>query len=205
MASYKLPVILSTGMSNLDEVRQSLNILLRAGLEKEMVTILHCTTEYPAPLESVNLLAMKTIGNDLDINVGYSDHTRYFEIPIAAVAMGATTIEKHFTISRNFEGPDHSASLEPEELTSMVQSIRNIEIARGTGEKVPTKKELSNLMAARRSIVAKREIAIGEILDEENISLKRPADGLSPMMWDEIIGKKATKSYKKNELIKNES
>jgi len=195
------PIIMSTGMSTLEEVSNALNILLEAGLEKEKITILHCNTEYPTPLEDVNLNAMLTIRNELNVNVGYSDHTLGIEIPIAAVAMGATIIEKHFTIDRTLQGPDHAASLEPDELKEMVKSIRNIEKAMGDGVKKPSRSETKNISIARKSIVAKKSIKKGEFFSENNLTIKRPGTGISPMEWDDVIAQKSNKSFSIDELI----
>jgi len=200
-SSFGLPIILSTGISTMGEIRDAVDILLKNGVRKNQICILHCTTEYPAPIDSVNLSAMKTIANKIDTDVGYSDHTTNFEVPIAAVAMGAKVIEKHFTKSRELEGPDHMASLEPRELSEMISSIRNTEILIGTSEKNPAHEELKNLNVIRKSIVAKKPIKKGEILDESNLTTKRPGDGISPMKWYELIGTIATKSFNKDDLI----
>ena len=194
-------VILSTGMADLGEIEDALDILINNGTRKEDITVLHCNTEYPTPIEDVNLLAMLTIRDAFKINVGYSDHTLGIEIPIAAVALGATVIEKHFTLDRNMEGPDHKASLEPHELKAMINAIRNVEKALGDGIKKPSKSEEKNKIIVRKSIVAKRKIKKGEIFTEENITVKRPGNGISPMRWYEILGKKASKDYQEDELI----
>ena len=194
-------VILSTGMSNMDEIKNALDVLINSGTEKNNIIVLHANTEYPTPMEDVNLKAMLTIGKELDVNFGYSDHTLGIEIDIAAVAMGAICIEKHFTLNCNMEGPDHKASLEPDQLKEMVRTIRNIELALGSSIKKPSKSELANIQIARKSIVAKTKIKKGDILIENNITVKRPSGGISPMKWDEVIGTKATKNYKKDELI----
>lgn len=194
-------VILSTGMANIGEIEMALNILIESGTKKDNITILHANTMYPTPMEDVNLKAMLTIGNTFNIKYGYSDHTLGIEVDIAAVAMGASCIEKHFTLDKNMDGPDHKASLEPDELKAMVKGIRNIEIALGSSIKKASKSETPNIEAARKSIVAKTSIKKGEILSEKNITCKRPAKGISPMRWDEIIGTKATQNYEKNELI----
>ena len=201
IASIGKPIIMSTGMSDLDEVKSALEILLKSGMLKEKITILHCNTEYPTPMEDVNLKSMLTIKKKLGVQVGYSDHTLGIEVPIAAVSLGATVIEKHFTLDRKLSGPDHSASLEPNELKSMIIAIRNIEKAMGNSEKTPTKSELKNLPVARKSIVAKRSIKKGEIFTEKNLTIKRPGLGISPMKWDEIIGKEAARDYKVDDLI----
>lgn len=194
-------VILSTGMADLGEIEDALDILTSCGTKKEDITILHCNTEYPTPYEDVNLLAMLTIKEALKVKVGYSDHTLGIEIPIAAVALGASVIEKHFTLDKNMEGPDHKASLEPHELKAMIDAIRNIEKSLGDGIKKPSKSELKNKDIARKSIVAKKEIKKGEIFTEDNITVKRPGNGISPMRWYEVLGKVALKDYKEDELI----
>ena len=196
-----MPIIMSTGMSTLDEVRDALNILLEAGAKKDKITILHCNTEYPTPMEDVNLKAMITIRDELGVNIGYSDHTLGIEVPIAAVALEATVIEKHFTLDRNMSGPDHAASLEPEELKAMVTAIRNIEKAMGDGIKKPSSSEIKNMPIARKSIVAKNSIKKGELFTKDNLTVKRPGTGISPMEWDVLIGKKANKNYDVDDLI----
>ena len=195
-------IIMSTGMSTLEEVRIALDILVHSGAEKDQITILHCNTEYPTPMEDVNLNAMLTIQEELGIAVGYSDHTRGIEIPVAAVAMGATVIEKHFTLDRTLPGPDHAASLEPNELKAMVAAIRNIEKAMGDGVKKPSPSEIKNMLIARKSIVAKNPIKKGEAFSEDNLTVKRPGTGISPMEWDNVILQKAQKDFNKDELIK---
>jgi len=194
-------VILSTGMSNLGEVGDALNILINAGTSKDNITVLHANTMYPTPMEDVNLNAMLTIQKEFAVAVGYSDHTLGIEVDIAAVAMGASIIEKHFTLDKGMEGPDHKASLEPEELKAMVSAIRNIEKALGSNEKILSPSEEINLNIARKSIVASCPIRKGELLSEKNISTKRPGTGISPMNWDEIIGVVATKDYQTDEAI----
>ena len=194
-------VILSTGMANIGEIEDAIDILVKAGTKKENITVLHANTEYPTPMEDVNLKAMVTIGNTFDIAFGYSDHTLGIEVDIAAVALGASCIEKHFTLDCTMEGPDHKASLEPDELKAMVKAIRNIELALGSSVKKPSKSEIPNMQIARKSIVAKTEIKKGDKLSEENITIKRPGSGISPMRWDEIVGTVATKDYKEDELI----
>ena len=194
-------VILSTGMSNMDEIKYALNVLINSGTKKNNVIVLHANTEYPTPMEDVNLRAMTTIGKELDVKYGYSDHTLGTEVDIAAVAMGASCIEKHFTLDCNMEGPDHKASLEPDQLKEMVKAIRNIELALGSNIKKPSKSELPNIQIARKSIVAKTKIKKGDILTEINITVKRPSGGISPMKWDDVLGTKATKDYKEDELI----
>lgn len=193
------PVILSTGMSTLEEVKETVALLKKSGTQD--ITVLHCNTEYPTPMEDVNLRAMLTIKEELGVEVGYSDHTLGIEIPIAAVALGATVIEKHFTLDKSMEGPDHKASLEPEELKAMTAAIRNVEQALGTGEKVPSPSEKKNTSVARKSIVAATDILKGDIFTEENLTTKRPGNGISPMRWEEIIGKTATRDYKADEMI----
>jgi len=195
------PVIMSTGMATLDEVRAAMNLLIDGGLNKKDLTILHCNTEYPTPMSDVNLRAMLTMNDELNVKVGYSDHTLGLEAPIAAVAMGATVIEKHFTLDRKLPGPDHAASLEPDELKSMVNAIRNIEKAMGHGIKKPSSSEKKNIPIARKSIVAKTSITIGEIFSEDNLAVKRPGSGISPMEWENVIGKVSEKSYAADDLI----
>ncbi len=199
IASLGKPIILSTGMSTLDEVESALNILKSNGAGE--ISLLHCNTEYPTPYEDVNLLAMNTLKQRFGVKVGYSDHTLGIEVPIAAVALGAQIIEKHFTLNKNMVGPDHKASLEPDELKKMVDSIRIIEKTLGNGEKVPTKSESKNIDIARKSIVAKTNIMVGDTFSEENITVKRPGNGISPMKWFEVLGKTATKNFKEDELI----
>ncbi len=194
-------VILSTGMADIGEIEDALDILIKAGTKKDNIIILHANTEYPTPMEDVNLKAMVTIGKTFDIAYGYSDHTLGTEVDIAAVAMGACCIEKHFTLDKMMEGPDHKASLEPDELKQMVKTIRNIELALGIEVKKPSKSESKNKQIARKSIVAKVAIKKGEILTEGNLATKRPADGISPMRWDDIVGTTAQKDYKEDELI----
>lgn len=199
IAKLNKPVILSTGMSTMDDIQAALHALKENGAGP--ITVLHCTTEYPAPYEEVNLAAMKTIEKEFQVPVGYSDHTKGIEIPIAAVAMGATVIEKHFTLDRSMEGPDHKASLEPSELKEMVSSIRNVEVAIGNPEKKPASSEEKNMKIARKSIVANHSIRKGELFTEENLTVKRPGSGVSPMKWFDIIGEKANRNYEEDELI----
>ena len=194
-------VILSTGMSNLGEVGDALNILINAGTSKDNITVLHANTMYPTPMEDVNLNAMLAIQKEFDIAVGYSDHTLGIEVDIAAVAIGASCIEKHFTLDKTMDGPDHKASLEPEELKAMVDAIRNIEKALGSSEKKPSPSETVNIDIVRKSIVANQKISKGDILTDKNITIKRPGNGISPMQWDEIIGTIAVKNYKLDDLI----
>ena len=194
-------IILSTGMSNIDEVKNALDILVSSGTKKNNITVLHANTEYPTQMEDVNLKAMVIMGKELNVNFGYSDHTLGIEVDIAAVALGASIIEKHFTLNCNMEGPDHKASLEPDQLNKIVISIRNIEKALGNGIKKPSKSELPNIQIVRKSIIAKTKIKKGEILNENNLAVKRPGGGISPMKWDEIIGTKAIKDYNEDELL----
>lgn len=194
-------VILSTGMADIGEIEDALDVLITCGTKKENIIVLHANTMYPTPMEDVNLKAMVTIGNTFDIAFGYSDHTLGIEVDIAAVAMGACCIEKHFTLDKTMEGPDHKASLEPDELKVMVKAIRNIEKALGSYVKKPSKSEIPNMKIGRKSIVAKIDIKKGEILSENNIAIKRPGNGISPMRWDEIIGTISTKDYKEDDLI----
>lgn len=199
IANLNKPVILSTGMSTMEDIRSAIKALKEHGAAE--LTVLHCTTEYPTPYEDVNLRAMNTIKEEFSVKVGYSDHTKGIEVPIAAVALGATVIEKHFTLDRNTEGPDHKASLEPNELKAMVDSIRHIELALGNGMKQPAESEKKNIAVARKSIIASKEIKSGEIFTEENLTVKRPGDGISPMRWFDIIGKPAPRDFEEDELI----
>lgn len=199
IAKLNKPVILSTGMSTMDDIRSAVNSLKDNGAGE--LTVLHCTTEYPTPYNDVNLKAMLTIKDEFGEQIGYSDHTTGIEVPIAAVALGAKVIEKHFTLDRNMEGPDHKASLEPDELKAMVDSIRNIESALGDGIKQPAESEKKNMAIARKSIIAKKDIKAGEVFTEENLTVKRPGDGISPMKWFDVIGKVATRDFEEDELI----
>lgn len=201
IGSLNKQVILSTGMADLGEIEDALDVLMAAGTAKEHITVLHATTEYPCPIDEVNLRAMQTIAGAFAVKAGYSDHTNGIEIPIAAVAMGATVIEKHFTLDKTMEGPDHKASLEPDELIAMVKAIRNIEKALGNGIKKPSPSEAKNMPVARKSIVAARPIQKGETLSSDNLTIKRPGNGISPMRWDEIAGTVALKNYAEDELI----
>lgn len=201
IGSLNKQVILSTGMADIGEIEDALDILIEAGTKKENITVLHANTMYPTPMEDVNLKAMVTIGNTFDVRYGYSDHTLGIEVDIAAVTLGACCIEKHFTLDKDMEGPDHKASLEPDELKAMVKAIRNIELALGSSIKKPSKSEIPNMQIARKSIVAKTNIKRSEILTEENITIKRPGNGINPMRWDEIVGTIATKDYIEDELI----
>lgn len=200
VARQKKKVILSTGMSNMQEVKDAVDILRQNGAED--ITVLHCNTQYPTPMEDVNLRAMISMREELELPVGYSDHTQGIEVPIAAVAMGATVIEKHFTLDKSMEGPDHKASLEPDELSVMVKAIRNIEKALGDENKALTESEKDNLSIVRKSIVAACRIEKGELFTEKNLTVKRPGNGISPMKWDEVIGKVADKIYEADEMIK---
>lgn len=192
-------IIISTGMSNLDEIKEAIKILNKSG--DKNITVLHCNTEYPTPMEDVNLLAIKTLEKELNLPIGYSDHTDGIEVSIAAVSLGATVIEKHFTLDKNLDGPDHKASLEPKELKQMVDSIRNIEKALGNGIKTPSKSEKKNIVIARKSIVAKHNICKGEVFTKENLSIKRPGDGISPMKWYEVLGQVAKRDFMADERI----
>ena len=201
IALKKEPVILSTGMCDMTDIDNAIQVLLKFGVNKELITVLHCNTEYPTPMHDVNLRAMKAIADKFEVNVGYSDHTKGIEVPIAAVALGATVIEKHFTLDKTMEGPDHKASLEPHELIEMTNAIRNIEMALGSDEKKVTDSEINNKSVARKSIVASQYIQVGDVLTESNLTVKRPGTGISPMLWETILGKKTTKSYQPDELI----
>lgn len=202
IGSLHQEVIMSTGMADLGEVEDALAVLEGAGTSRGNITVLHCNTEYPTPMRDVNLRAMKTIEAAFPgIRVGYSDHTVGIEIPIAAAAMGATVIEKHFTLDRTLPGPDHRASLEPHELEAMVQAVRNIELAMGSGIKAPSLSELKNKPIARKSIVAGQAILKGDVLCEDNLAVKRPGTGLSPMRWDEVVGLPAKRDFLEDELI----
>ena len=197
-------IILSTGMSEVSDIKNAIEVLTSNKMPLENIILLHANTEYPTPMSDVNLRAMNTLRDIFNVNVGYSDHTEGIEISIAAVALGATVIEKHFTLDKNMEGPDHKASLEPEEFARLVKSIRNIEQALGSPEKKASESEKKNLLIARKSIVASKEIKAGEIFTKENLSVKRPGTGISPMRWYEILGKKAQKDFQEDELIKFE-
>tara|TARA_A100001011_G_C14263205_1_gene823487 strand:- start:524 stop:1525 length:1002 start_codon:yes stop_codon:yes gene_type:complete len=196
-------IILSTGMATLQEIEAAIKILQKAGTKKKNITILQCNTEYPTPYTDANLRAMETIKNKFKVDVGYSDHTSGIEVPIAAVALGAKIIEKHFTISNKMAGPDHSSSINPSQLKLMVKSIRNIEKSIGTGKKVPSNSEKKNIPIVRKSIVAKVKIKKGDKFSEKNITVKRPGTGISPMKWDKIIGKKAKQNFDEDSFIKN--
>ena len=195
------PVIMSTGMSEMDEIEKAIEVLCSNGLTKDQITLLHCNTEYPTPMQDVNLRAMEQMRERFGVKVGYSDHTKGIEVPIAAVAMGADVVEKHFTLDKSLPGPDHKASLEPNELKAMVDAIRNIEQALGDGEKHVSNSERRNIAIARKSIIAARNIKQGEVLTEENLTTKRPGNGVSPMRWNEVIGTCAIRDFKEDELI----
>jgi N,N'-diacetyllegionaminate synthase len=201
IAQFGEPVILSTGMCEMEDVEAALKVLTDNGLNKDKISILHCNTEYPTPFKDVNLLAMNELKERFGVKVGYSDHTKGIEVPIAAVALGAEIIEKHFTLDRNMEGPDHKASLEPDELTAMVSAIRNIELALGDGHKTISESERKNIAVARKSIVAAKNIKAGEVFNEFNLTVKRPGNGVSPMKWENVIGKVAKKDFQEDELI----
>ena len=201
-ASLFEKVILSTGMCTMKDIEDALHVFINGGIKKENITILHCNTEYPTPMEDVNLKAMLTIGEEFKTPIGYSDHTLGIEVPIAAVALGATVIEKHYTLDKNMEGPDHKASLEPYELKAMVRAIRNVEKAlSGSGVKEPSPSELKNMPIARKSIVAAKAIKQGELFTNDNITTKRPGNGISPMLWHDIIGKESDRDYSEDQLI----
>lgn len=195
----KKKVILSTGMSDLQEIHEAINVLTKNGTKD--IILLHCTTEYPAPISEVNLNVLETLKNEFGYPVGYSDHTQGIEVDLAAVALGATVIEKHFTLDKNMVGPDHKASLEPNELKAMVEGIRKIELAKGSNIKAPTKSELKNRIVARKSIVAAKKIVMGDVFTEKNLTTKRPGNGVSPMRWNEVIGQKAKRDFEEDELI----
>ncbi|WP_281350057.1 N-acetylneuraminate synthase [Pandoraea anhela] len=202
LATMGLPIILSSGMATLGEIEEAVEACEKAGVPIDKLTLLHCTTEYPAPAEEINLRAMQTIAAAFPgATFGYSDHSEGIEIPIAAVALGAQVIEKHFTLDRSMEGPDHKASLEPDELTAMVRAIRRVGVALGDGRKRPTASELPNRQIARKSIVAARPIAKGEVFSEQNLSIRRPGNGISPARWDSLIGQPAARDYAQDETI----
>ena len=201
IAQFHEPVILSTGMCELDDVAAAIQVLIDNGLRKEQITVLHCNTEYPTPYNDVNLLAILEIKDKFGVKVGYSDHTNGIEIAIAAVALGATVIEKHFTIDRTLPGPDHKASLEPSEMKAMVTSIRHIEQALGDGHKKISDSERKNMVIARKSIIAAHDIKKGDTFSEENLTVKRPGNGISPMLWDDVIGRIAKRDFIEDELI----
>lgn len=201
IAYHGIPVIISTGMATTEEARRAIDILTSGPLTTDDITVLHCNTQYPTPMRDVNLRAMLTLRDALGVKTGYSDHTTGIEVPVAATALGAAVVEKHFTLSRELPGPDHKASLEPQELKQMVRAIRNIELALGSSDKHVTDSERGNMAVARKSIVALRDIKEGEILTEENITTKRPGNGISPMRWHEILGTRAIRDFGADELI----
>lgn len=201
IASYGEDVIMSTGMCDEQDIQNAIDVLIKYGVRKEQITLLHCNTQYPTPYCDVNLTAMNSIKDTFGMKVGYSDHTQGIEVPVAAVALGATIIEKHFTIDRNLPGPDHKASLEPTELKAMVSSIRHIEQALGDGIKKVSDSERANISVARKSIVAACSIKKGELLTEDNLTVKRPSTGLSPMLWEQVLGTRAVKDYEEEDLI----
>ena len=201
IAKQGMPVIMSTGMCNMADIEAAMNVLTKGGLSLEQISLLHCNTEYPTPFEDVNLRAMQTLKQHFGVRVGYSDHTKGIEVPIAAVAMGAEIIEKHFTLDKTLPGPDHVASLDPKELKAMVEAIRNIEKAIGTGIKQVSLSEQKNIAIARKSIIAARDIKKGETFTEDNITVKRPGSGISPMHWDEVVGQIAKRDFVEDELI----
>lgn len=201
IAKTHMPVVMSTGMCEIHEIREALNVLCENGLTMNQISLLHCNTEYPTPMKDVNLKAMDDLKREFGVRVGYSDHTKGIEVPIAAIAMGAQIIEKHFTLDHNMEGPDHKASLEPDELKAMVDAIRNIEKAIGDGIKHVSESERKNIAIARKSIMAARAIKKGETLSEENLTVKRPGNGISPMKWKEVIGTVAVRDFKEDEVI----
>jgi N,N'-diacetyllegionaminate synthase len=201
IGQFGKPVFLSTGMADIDEIRAALRVVEEAGTPRDRITVLHCTAEYPAPMADVNLRAMVAMRETLGVQTGYSDHTVGLEVAVAAAALGATAIEKHFTLDRDLPGPDHKASLEPNELAAMVKAIRNIDDALGDGVKAPSARELENRMIARRSLVASRQIRAGEVFSGDNLLVKRPATGISPMRWDEVVGRRAPRDFAPDELI----
>ena len=203
IGSFGKPIILSTGMSNIEEINNALNQLYLSGTLKKDISILHCTSEYPAPFFDVNLKAMISMKNKFNVDIGYSDHTLGVEVSFAAVSLGAKIIEKHITLNRNLKGPDHKASLEPEEFKNLVKGVRNISLALGTSEKKITNSEIKNITMVRKSIVAKKDIKKGEIYTEDNLTTKRPAIGICPMRWNEMIGKISNKDYKIDDLIED--
>ena len=201
IGSFGKPVIFSTGMATMNEIEETIDILEKSGTPRSKITVLHCTTEYPTPMDEVNLRAMQSIHSTFDIDVGYSDHTSGIEVAIAAVVLGASVVEKHFTLNRDLPGPDHKASLEPGELKDMVDAIRNIEIALGDGIKRLTPSEIRNKPIVRKSIVASQAIKVGEVFSEQNITTKRPGTGICPMRWDEVIGRTSVRNFSIDELI----
>jgi len=201
IGSFKKKIILSTGMSNLSEVRAALRILEKSGTRRENIVVLHCNTDYPTPFHDVNLRAMQTMSTKLGVKIGYSDHTTGIEVSVAAVALGASVIEKHFTLDRRLPGPDHKASLEPAELRALVAAVRNVEAALGSAEKRVTPSEKKNILVARKSLVAARDIRKGEKFTLDNLAAKRPGSGMSPMLWDKVIGRRARRAFARDERI----
>ncbi len=202
IASKNKPTILSTGMADMNEISEAIDALINSGLSKDHITVLHCNTEYPTPMEDVNLKAMLQIGNDLGVKIGYSDHTLGIEVPIAATALGATVIEKHFTLDRNLPGPDHLASLEPKELKAMVQAIRNIEKAiSGNGIKSPSNSESKNIIVARKSLILNKDLVAGTLITKDHLEIKRPGNGISPMKIKEVIGKELKTDMPKEAIL----
>jgi N,N'-diacetyllegionaminate synthase len=201
LGAFSKPVILSTGMATMGEIERALDVLEKAGTHRTKITLLHCNTEYPTPMRDVNLRAMCSLRDAFGVTVGYSDHTKGLEVPIAAVTLGATVIEKHLTLDSNLPGPDHNASLEPQEFADMVRAIRNIEQAMGDGIKRPSLSERKNRPIVRKSLVAARPIFAGEIFTPENVTAKRPGVGICPMRWDEVMGQIALRDFEVDELI----
>lgn len=201
IGEQNMNVIISTGMSTLKDVEACLNLIIASGTDKNKITLLHCTTEYPTPMRDVNLKAMLTLKDTFNVNVGYSDHTKGIEVSVAAAALGATVIEKHFTLDKTMEGPDHVASLEPYELRDLVKAIRSVDIAMGDGIKQVVASEEKNIVIARKSILAAHDIEEGEIFTDENLIVKRPGSGINPMKWNEVVGKKAKRKFSKDEFI----
>ena len=201
IAATRKPLVISTGMAEMQEIKQALKVFIDTGYRKNEIILLHCTTEYPAPLKEVNLLAMNAMNKQFGIQTGYSDHTRGMEVSLAAAALGARVIEKHFTLDREMEGPDHKASLTPDELKEMIRQIKNVTLSLGDGEKSPSLSEIGNKFIARKSIVAAVDIKKGELFTEKNLAVKRPGNGISPFKWDNLIGQKSQRDYRKDELI----
>ncbi|MFA6196766.1 MAG: N-acetylneuraminate synthase [Sulfurimonas sp.] len=201
IGALRKKIVLSTGMATMDEIGKAIEVLIHSGTNRSDITLLHATTEYPTPMEDVNLKAMMSIGSAFEVDYGYSDHTQGIEVAVAAVALGAKIIEKHFTLDKSMSGPDHQASLNPQELAEMVKAIRNIEVALGNGMKTPTKNELKNISVCRKSIVAKTKISKGDVFSTQNLTIKKPGDGLSPMLWDTLINKISDKDYDQDEQI----
>jgi len=201
MASFGFPMIISTGMADFEEIEFAIGTIEKGGTDRSNLTLMHCTSAYPAPINELNLSAISSMKKFFNMPIGYSDHSKGIEASIAAVALGATVIEKHFTLNNNFPGPDHRASLEPYELTALVKAVRNVNSAMGSGIKGITDSEKENIDVVRKSVVARNSIKKGETLTEENLTTKRPGTGLSPTLWDELIGSKATQNYHENDLI----